>query len=146
MGREKNLNLIEKAMKILPDKFILVRVGTPLGHSITFHNVSNEQMNMIYNACDLLLIPSLEEGLGAPLIEGLTTGLPVVASDIEVFDEIGADVIEYINPLDVQSLIDGIHNAMERRDEMIRRGERIVPKFSFDTFKKKMLDYYNRLP
>ena len=145
-GKRKNLTLIEKAMKNLSDKFILVRVGTQLGSSITFHNVSNEQINMIYNACDLLLIPSLEEGLGAPLIEGLASGLPVVASNIEVFHETGGDAIEYINPLEVQSLVNGIYNAIEYGDEMIKKGEKIATKFSFDTFRKKMLKYYTHLP
>jgi len=141
----KNLVLIEKAMKILPDKFSLVRVGTPIGNSITFQNVSNEVLNKIYNACDVLLMPSIDEGLGLPIIEGFATGIPVVASDIEVFHEIGKDAVEYINPLDVQSLIDGIYNAVENKDKMISKADEIVPRFSFQIFKEKMLDYYKRI-
>ena len=141
----KNLALIEKAMKILPDNFALVRVGVPVGNSITFPTVSNEKLNKIYNACDVILMPSIEEGLGLPIIEGFATGIPVVASDIEVFHEIGKDAVEYINPLDVQSLIDGIYNAVENKDKMISKADEIVPRFSFQIFKEKMLDYYKRI-
>ncbi len=144
-AKRKNLALIEKAMKILPDNFALVRVGTPIGNSTTFQNVSNEVLNKIYNACDVLLMPSIEEGLGLPVVEGFTTGIPVVASDIEVFHEIGGDAVEYINPTDVKSLIDGIKNAIENKDEMIIKGQNIALQFSFQIFKEKMLDYYRRL-
>ena len=140
----KNLALIERAMKLLPDKFALVRVGTPIGNSVTFQNVSNEMLNKIYNACDVLLMPSIEEGLGLP-VEGFTTGIPVVASDIEVFHEIGKDAVEYVNPLDIESLIGGINNAIENRDKMISRADKIIPQFSFQIFKEKMLDYYKKL-
>ena len=34
--KRKNLNIIEKAMKILPDNVALVRVGVSIGKSITF--------------------------------------------------------------------------------------------------------------
>ena len=132
-------------MKILPDRFSLVRVGTPIGNSITFQNVSNEMLNKIYNVCDVLLMPSIDEGLGLPVVEGFATGIPVVASDIEVFHEIGKDAVEYINPLDVQSLIDGIHNAVENKEKMISRADKIVPQFSFQIFKEKMLDYYKKI-
>jgi len=143
--KRKNLNLIEKAMKILPEKFALVRVGTSIDNSITFQNVSNEKLNKIYNACDVLLMPSIEEGLGLPVVEGFATGIPVVASDIEVFHEIGGDAVEYTNPMDVQSFIDGIKNAIENKDKMIINGDKIVPKFSFNVFKENMLSYYRKL-
>ena len=143
--KRKNLNIIEKAMKLLPDNFALVRVGESIGKSITFQNVSKEKLNKIYNACDVLLMSSIEEGLGLPLIEGFATGIPVVASDIEVFHEIGKDAVEYIDPMNVQPLIDGINTAVQNRDKMIYRGDKIVPEFSFEIFKDKMLNYYKKI-
>ncbi len=143
--KRKNLDIIEKAMKMLPDNFVLVRVGESIGRSITFQNVSKEKLNKIYNACDVLLMPSIEEGLGLPVIEGFATGIPVVASDIEVFHEIGKDAVEYIDPMNVQSLIEGINTAVQNRDKMIYRGNKIVPEFSFEVFKEKMLHYYRKI-
>ena len=69
--KRKNLNIIGKTMKLLTDNFALVRVGESIGKSITFQNVSKEKLNKIYNACDVLLMPSIEEGLGLPFLQYL---------------------------------------------------------------------------
>jgi glycosyltransferase involved in cell wall biosynthesis len=60
-----------------------------------------------------LLFPSLAEGYGLPLVEALTLGVPVVASDLPVFRELAADLPIYADPLDgpawyahVESLLD----------------------------------------
>lgn len=47
-----------------------------------------------------LLFPSLVEGFGMPLIEALGAGVPVLASDLPVFREIGQNVPDLIDPLD----------------------------------------------
>lgn len=47
-----------------------------------------------------LLFPSFAEGYGMPLIEALTLGVPVIASDIPISREIAADVPQYIDPID----------------------------------------------
>lgn len=51
-------------------------------------------------AAKALLFPSLIEGYGLPLVEALSTGTPVIASDLPVFREIGQDVPDLIDPLD----------------------------------------------
>jgi glycosyltransferase involved in cell wall biosynthesis len=50
-----------------------------------------------------LLFPSLIEGYGLPLVEALSAGLPVIASDLPVFREIAGDVPDYLDPLDAQA-------------------------------------------
>lgn len=47
-----------------------------------------------------LLFPSFIEGYGLPLVEALTMGVPVIASDLSVFREIAGNTPEYIDPLD----------------------------------------------
>lgn len=47
-----------------------------------------------------LLFPSFSEGFGMPLVEALSIGLPVIASDLPVFREIAGDIPEYLDPLD----------------------------------------------
>jgi glycosyltransferase involved in cell wall biosynthesis len=133
-------------MHILTDKYILVRVWTSVGNSITFQNISNEKINMIYNACYVLLIPTIEVELGLPIVEGFATNIPAVAFDIEVFHEIGEDAVEYINPIDVLSLIDGIKAALNNKYELTCKGGKIAAKFSFNVFKEKLLVYCGRLP
>jgi glycosyltransferase involved in cell wall biosynthesis len=47
-----------------------------------------------------LLFPSLDEGFGIPLAEALAMGVPVIASDIRAFREVGGDAPDFLHPLD----------------------------------------------
>ena len=47
-----------------------------------------------------LLMPSLAEGFGLPVIEALQAGTPVIASDLPVFDEIGRSIPLLLDPHD----------------------------------------------
>ena len=77
----KNLSILPDVMRSLGDRYSLVRVGEKIGDSITFNYADSSTMNKIYNACDILVFPSLEEGFGFPLIEAFATSLPAVVSD-----------------------------------------------------------------
>jgi len=48
-----------------------------------------------------LLFPSFAEGYGLPLVEALDAGVPVIASDLPVFREIGQGVPDLLPPDDV---------------------------------------------
>lgn len=47
-----------------------------------------------------LLFPSLAEGYGIPLFEALSSGTPVIASDLPVFREIGQGIPDLLDPID----------------------------------------------
>lgn len=47
-----------------------------------------------------LLFPSFVEGQGLPLIEALTAGVPVIASDLAVFRETAGAIPDYLDPQD----------------------------------------------
>jgi glycosyltransferase involved in cell wall biosynthesis len=47
-----------------------------------------------------LLFPSFAEGFGMPLVEALSLGVPVIASDLAVFREIAGFIPDYLNPHD----------------------------------------------
>lgn len=47
-----------------------------------------------------MLMPSFAEGFGLPLAEAIAARVPIIASDIEVFREIGGDAPLYLDPLD----------------------------------------------
>lgn len=72
-----------------------------------------------------LLFPSIAEGFGIPLAEALSLGVPVIASDIPVFHEVGGDVPEYLDPLDGpgwrQAVLDYATPASPRRDAQLAR-------------------------
>lgn len=49
---------------------------------ITIQDFSDRQLAVMYQACSAVILPSLGEGFGYPLVEALASGTPVVASDI----------------------------------------------------------------
>ena len=72
-----------------------------------------------------LLVPSFVEGFGMPLAEALASGVPVICSDIAAFREVGRDVPEYVDPLDLPGWSDIILEYCdphsERRAAQLRR-------------------------
>ena len=70
--------------------------GVVIEHS----GCSDEELVTYLHHAQALLFPSFAEGYGMPLVEALSLGVPVIASDLPVFEEIAGDVPEYIDPLD----------------------------------------------
>jgi len=49
----------------------------------------------VYRRASVVLMPSDAEGFGLPVVEALACGVPVVATDMPVFREVGGDAITY---------------------------------------------------
>lgn len=141
----KNLKILPSVMKLLGDKFSLVRIGDKIGESITFSYADNILINKIYNACDVLVFPSLEEGFGFPMIEAFATGLPVVASNIPVFHEIGGDAPIYVNNKNPESIANGIINAIKNKEEMSKNSLGRSKLYTIDNLGKKMINVYKSI-
>lgn len=141
----KNLKLTKELSKKIGKEYRIVRVGEGIENSINFSNIDDVTLNKLYNASDVLLFPSLEEGQGLPISEAFSTGLPVVASDIPVLREVAKDAAIYIDPLDINSYCNGIKEALNISDLLIEKGFVKSKKYSFDIFKGKMNGLYRRI-
>jgi len=72
-------------------------------------NLPGAVVGDLYRIADALLLPSLEEGFGMPLMEAGLAGLPVFCSDLPSLRELGGDQAHYFStraaPQDVAAMI-----------------------------------------
>lgn len=68
------------------------------------NDVDDDGLAYCYGTVQGLVFTSHAEGFGLPVIEGLQRGLPVFASDIPVFREIGRSGVHFVDLGDPQSL------------------------------------------
>lgn len=102
----KNLEVLPKIMEKLGPEYALLRIGDSTriraqfssGQLIERATVPPKDYPSYFNAADALLMPSLDEGFGLPVIEALNSGIPVVASDIVVFREVLGPSYPYLAP------------------------------------------------
>ncbi|CDZ77109.1 glycosyltransferase, family [Legionella massiliensis] len=87
---------------------MLERCSQLEGFVYEWSQCSDEELSFCLQDAQALLFPSFVEGYGLPLVEALSAGIPVIASSISVFHEIGQDVPEYIAPLDYERWISTI--------------------------------------
>lgn len=69
-----------------------------------------------------LVLPSLAEGFGLPVLEAQAAGTPVICSDLPALREAAGDAAVFFDPHDVASMAAGIEKIL--RDEKLRRGLR----------------------
>jgi glycosyltransferase involved in cell wall biosynthesis len=79
---------------------ILDRSEKLRGHVVELSRCPDDELAEHLASSRALLFPSLAEGYGLPIIEALGLGVPVIASDLPVFREIGGDIPTLLDPLD----------------------------------------------
>ncbi len=137
----KNLKAVSETVETLGSDYVSIRVGNGIGNSITFTNVDDITLNMIYNASDVLLFPSLDEGFGFPLAEAMRVGLPAVCSDIDVFREIGKDAVLFSDP-DPNKLAKAIKEALNSSKDLVSKGFTVSQNYTLQEFKKSTRNFY----
>lgn len=61
-------------------------------------DVSDELMTELYGWADALLVPSMQEGFGLPLLEAGIVRMPIFCSDIPIMREVGGKSANYFDP------------------------------------------------
>lgn len=115
-ARYKNIECLLQILYNLnretPGGYRLVKVGGPFRENqkhmiselgledsiVHVMDITGSSLVEYYNMCDFLVMPSLVEGQGLPILEAFRCGLPVLCSDIPVFREIGGDGTIFIDP------------------------------------------------
>lgn len=116
-----------------------------------FQNVTLIQgaksMDEIYRTTDILLFPSLYEGFGRPVVEAMSYGIPVIASDIDPLREISNGSSELVAPNSLEAWIESIQKVLapEKYKKIASESARRFQFFSPEKFServKSMMDIF----
>jgi glycosyltransferase involved in cell wall biosynthesis len=75
--------------------------------------VSEDELVSAYQKARCLFFPSLYEGFGLPVLEGLACGQPVAAAKTSSIPEVAGDFAFYFDPLDVGQMADALFQALQ---------------------------------
>ena len=81
--------------------------------------IENEDLPWLYNLCELLILPSLDEGFGLPVLEAMRCGKSVIISDRGALPDLAGDAGIVFPAEDVAALADAISKMSQ--DHILRR-------------------------
>ena len=79
---------------------LLERCAALQGVVVEQSRCSDAELSTWLHHARALLFPSFTEGYGIPMVEALSHGVPVIASDLPVFREIAQNIPDYLDPHD----------------------------------------------
>lgn len=107
--------------------------------------VSDEEIGTLIKGARAIVYPTLAEGFGMPVLEGMAAGVPVVASAIDVLKEIGGEVPVYVDPEDEGEIARGISMAIDLSGSRIDQGLKKAEAFSWGETIKRTVNVYSEI-
>ncbi len=105
------------------------------GKIVAISNPSDEQLREAYRRCLFTVYPSLVEGWGLPVAEGLTFGKVCVASNRASLPEVAGDLIDYFDPEDDGDATAKIERVLFEPGYRASREARIAAEFRPPTWR-----------
>ena len=153
--REKGVIEIIQAAKRFPDvQFTLVGpVHQEIekiersGNVVLLGNQTHEQVIQLLNEADVFLFPSYTEGFANALLEAMTAGLPVIATDVganaEMIENDGGIIIPVGDSNALVSAIAELNEDPDRRLCMSNwNTKKVCDTYLLDTIMKRFMDVY----
>jgi glycosyltransferase involved in cell wall biosynthesis len=106
-----------------------------LGDAVSFHGYAHEgALRDLYARAACLVLPSLREGFGLPVLEAMACGTPVITSSSSSLPEVGGDAALHVDPHDAIDLSDAMYRVLtdaDLRGDLRERGLKWVRAFSW---------------
>ncbi len=120
----------------------------PPGRLLVTGHVPGDDLPALYNLADVLVMPSLHEGFGLPVLEAMACGTPVVTSNTSALPEVAGGAAVLVDPLSVEGIAAGIRRAVEDaalREDMRARGLKRATDFSWERSARAALSLFEQL-
>jgi glycosyltransferase involved in cell wall biosynthesis len=113
------------------------------------YNLSDEEIINEYKSVDIVVFPSLFEGLGMPIVEGQATGRVIITSNIPPMNMVAGNGAYFLNnPLDENEYklaVIKIINDTQLQNELIRAGINNAQKYTINEVVLKYMNLYNQI-
>jgi glycosyltransferase involved in cell wall biosynthesis len=96
---------------------------------------SNDSLYTLYSNAIAFIYPSLYEGFGIPLLEAMSCGCPVLASNTSSLPEVGSDAALYFEPKDEESIrfaVERLISDTQLQNDLKRKGAERVKEFTWE--------------
>lgn len=110
--------------------------------------VDDEDLPALYSEAQMLLMPSLYEGFGLPVLEAMACGVAVITSKFSSLPEVAGDAAILLDPTDIAALRDAIiavETDLALHEQMVRKGYRQAEKFTWRRSAAQLLLVYRSL-
>jgi glycosyltransferase involved in cell wall biosynthesis len=151
-AKYKNLGVLFKAVEKLRENFpafslfLTLRPDHPASQTpgiSCLGYLNREQLSEAYSLADFVVMPSLQETVGLPMLEAMSAGAPVIAADRPYAREVCRDAAVFFDPFSSASLISTIEMLMRNpglRSGLIARGIVVTSELRSEPPCKKLLD------
>jgi len=116
------------------------------GKVIFTDHLEQSEFMCLYKQALALIHTSTYEGFNIPLVEAMSVGIPIVCSDIPVNHEVTDDNALFIDPTNIDSIGNGMHQLINdpvMQRELKKEGAERARDFSWDVTAEKTLEVYN---
>ncbi len=110
--------------------------------------VDQTDLPILVGLASVFVFPSKYEGFGIPILEAMSRGVPVVASDIPALREAGGDAAIFVDPdsaNDFSSALARILESSDLRESIRKRGYVRSGHFSWEESARDLLVMYRRI-
>ncbi|QQS59693.1 glycosyltransferase family 4 protein [Candidatus Peregrinibacteria bacterium] len=127
-----------------PDPFYnevrLMAESSPFSKNIFLTGFLPENdMPALFSAADALLFPSFSEGFGLPVLEAMSAGTPVCASNATSLPEVCGDAALFFRPGNYEEMALAMVDVLQEktRNRLVAEGRKRATLFSWDTTAQK---------
>ncbi len=103
------------------------------------------ELKLYYQCASVFVFPGFYEGFGIPVIEALSSGIPVITSNVSALPEAGGEGSMYVNPEDADEIADKIQLVLQDntlREKMVLTGYEHVKRFEPKRIATQMMQLY----
>ena len=128
--------------------FETIRNHSLAGEVILTGYIPANDLPLFYNAASLMILPSLFEGFGLPVVEAMACGTPVITSLGSALEEIAGDAALLVDPYSVSSIataMEKVANNPGLQRDLSNAALARAARFSFRSMAEQTRSVYHRL-